>query len=390
MYKLPRQRELLAQVPLLDVSRQNEPLQAELQQAIQAVMNSGRFVLGPECEKFETEMAAYCQVPHAMACASGSDALLLALMALGIGRGDEVIVPTFTFFATASAVARLGARVVFADIDPDTMNLDPVDTERRITSRTKAIIPVHLFGQAADMTQFYAIAQKHHLALVEDVAQALGAEWLDQPAGSWGELGCLSFYPTKNLGACGDAGMVVARDEQLADRIRLLRGHGMRPRYYHQEIGINSRLDTLQAALLSVKLKHLETWTQQREEAAERYTECFTHFQLRDHLQLPTTRTEARHAWNQYVVRVRGLGRDQLRESLKAQGVATEIYYPLSLHEQACFRSLGYHRGDFPVAESTAACCLALPIFPGITEQEQYTVVARIAAHIASRRALAA
>lgn len=385
-----RDGALSPQVPLLDVSRQNRPIQAKLDAATASVMESGKFILGPECDALEGAIAEYCQVPQAAGCASGSDALLLALMALGIGRGDEVIAPTFTFFATASAIARVGARIVFADIDAETMNVNPEHVASLVTNRTKAIIPVHLFGQCAEMPRLMEIAGKHRLAVIEDAAQAIGAKWLGKPACAWGDLGCLSFYPTKNLGACGDAGMVTAKDAALADRIKLLRGHGMRPRYYHQEIGINSRLDTLQAALLLVKLQNLDAWTAKRRKSAALYNQLFQHFGLTEAIKLPWVHAEAEHVWNQYVIQVRGVARDALRESLREQGVGSEIYYPLSLHEQVCFRGLGHHHGDFPVSESIAANCLALPIFPGITEQEQYTVVARIAAYVAGRRAMAA
>jgi dTDP-4-amino-4,6-dideoxygalactose transaminase len=365
----------LPPVPLIDVGRQHQPLEQELLAALAHVMSSGQFVLGPECQKLEDELAKYLRVPHAIGCASGSDALLLALMACDVGPGDEVILPSYTFFATASAAWRLGARPVFADIEPAHFNLDPAQLESLVTPRTKAIIPVHLYGQCADMDPILAIARRHKLAVIEDAAQAIGAEYLGRRAGSIGDVGCLSFYPTKNLGGCGDGGMLSANRSDIAERLKLLRAHGMQPRYYHQVVGINSRLDALQAAILRVKLPHLESWTIARQANAARYTLLLTECGLDQILSLPSAAPYSRHVWNQYIVRVPDGRRDALREHLKLAGIGTEIYYPVPLHEQQCFRSLGYRPGSLPESERAARESLALPIFPELTGDEQVRVV---------------
>jgi dTDP-4-amino-4,6-dideoxygalactose transaminase len=371
-------------VPLLDLGRQHEPLMGEIVGAIEQVCRSGAFVLGPAVTELEQRMADYCQVEHAIGCASGSDALLLALMAYDIGPGDEVIVPSFTFFATASAVTRLGALPVFADIEPRSFNMDPVAVEARLSPATKAILPVHLFGQCADMDALNALGREAGVPVIEDAAQAIGAEWAGHRAGSIGQIGCFSFYPTKNLGGAGDGGMITTNDEALADRLRLLRGHGMRPRYYHHVIGINSRLDSFQAAVLNVKLSHLERYTQERQTNAARYGRLFAEAGLDHLLVLPTAETNRRHVWNQYVVRVPSGKRDALREALGASKIGTEIYYPLGLHEQKCFAHLGYKKGDLPETERAAEEVLALPIFPELTADEQRTVVGRIAEFFAT------
>jgi len=366
-------------VPLLDIQRQHAPLRAEIDAALARVCDSGRFILGPDCEELETRLADYCQARYAVACASGSDALLLALMAGNIGPGDEVLLPSYTFFATAGAVWRLGARPVFVDIDPATFNIDPKDAESRVTVRTKAIIPVHLFGQCADLTAIGAIARRHRLLLVEDAAQAIGAEFEGRRAGSLSDVGCFSFYPTKNLGGIGDGGMLTTQDKELAEKLRLLRGHGMQPRYYHQTVGMNSRLDTLQAAVLNVKFPHLERWSAQRQANAERYSKLLTEAGLSRTLGLPAASQRGRHVWNQYVVRVPGGKRDALREHLTRSGVGTEIYYPVPLHLQQCFEGLNYAKGSLPESERAALETIALPIFPELTAAEQQFVVARIA-----------
>jgi dTDP-4-amino-4,6-dideoxygalactose transaminase len=366
-------------VPLLDMQRQHAPLRAEIDAALIRVCDSGRFILGPECEQLERSIAVYCQTTQAVACASGSDALLLALMAADIGPGDDVLLPAYTFFATASAVWRLGARPVFVDIDPATFNIDPVDMARKLTGATKAIIPVHLFGQCADMDAINSIAGRQKLLVVEDAAQAIGAELNGRRAGSLGDLGCISFYPTKNLGGVGDGGMLTTSDPALADKLRLLRGHGMQPRYYHQLVGINSRLDTLQAAVLQVKFPHLERWTDERAANAERYERMFTARSLDRIIGLPRVAPNRRHAWNQYVIRIADGRRDKLREHLQRSGVGTEIYYPVPLHLQECFRPLGYEPDSMPESERAARETLALPIFPELTAAEQQTVVDRIA-----------
>jgi dTDP-4-amino-4,6-dideoxygalactose transaminase len=369
-------------VPLLDVSRQYHPLKQELMAAIGRVCDSGRFVLGPDCEQLETALAEYCQAKHAVACASGSDALLLALMAYDIGPGDEVLLPSYTFFATAGAVWRLGAKPVFVDLDPESYNIDPEQIERLITPATKAIIPVHLFGQCADMDSLMRIARGHGLPVIEDAAQAIGASYRGRQAGSIGDIGCISFYPTKNLGGFGDGGAMTTNDAQLADKLRLLRGHGMQPRYYHQVVGINSRLDTLQAAVLNVKLPHLDRWSAQRATNADRYAKLFQAAGLDRVLGLPKALPGNGHVWNQYIVRVPNGRRDALREHLSQQKIGTEIYYPVPMHMQQCFASLGYKPGDLPHSQRAAAETIALPIFPELTAAEQQTVVAAIAEFI--------
>ncbi len=369
-------------VPLLDIQRQMEPLRTEMEAAISHVFKTGHFVLGEQVQQFESSVAEYCHAAYAIGCASGSDALLLALMAAEVGPGDEVIVPSYTFFATASAVARLGAKIVFADIDPQTFNLDPADVARRVTSHTKAIIPVHLFGQCADMDMVHDVAHGNDLLVIEDAAQAIGAEYRGQRAGALGDVACFSFYPTKNLGGAGDGGMLTTNNERLADRFALLRGHGMRPRYYHQVVGINSRLDSLQAAVLNVKLPHLERWIQMRIDNAQRYNSMFEAEGLQEQITLPLAHTPGRHAWNQYVIRVSGGRRDALRSYLQECNIGTEIYYPIPLHQQACFTDLGYGPGSLPETEKAAGETLALPIFPEITDPEQQYVVQKIAAFI--------
>ncbi len=366
-------------VPLLDIGRQYQTLQSEIGAAIAQVCQSGRFVLGPDCEQLEADLATYCQAPHAVACASGSDALLLALMACDVGPGDEVLMPSYTFFATASAAWRLGARPVFVDIDPVTFNLNPALVEKLITPQTKAIIPVHLFGQCADMDALAPIARRHGLYVVEDACQAIGAELNGRRAGSLGAIGCLSFYPTKNLGGFGDGGMLTATTAGLADRLRLLRAHGMQPRYYHHVVGINSRLDTLQAAVLNVKLPHLDAWTEARQANAVRYGELFAEFGVDRVVTLPVAKQNCRHVWNQYVIRIPDGRRDTLRSHLTAQKIGTEIYYPVPLHRQHCFADLGYTEGSLPESERAAEETLALPIFPELTAREQRTVVGAIA-----------
>ncbi len=373
-------------VPLFDIQRQMAPLRSEIDSAISSVLDSGQFVLGPDVKTLETEIAAFCQSNFAVGCASGSDALLLALMAAEIGVGDEVIVPSYTFFSTASAVTRVGAKVVFADIDPITFNIDPTDVARRITKQTKAIIPVHLFGQCADMNRLSDVARGNDLLMIEDAAQAIGAEYQGRRAGALGDMGCFSFYPTKNLGGPGDGGVLTCSEERWADRLSLLRVHGMRPRYYHQAIGVNSRLDSLQAAVLNVKLPHLEQWTEMRINNALKYDRLLRTAGLADHLELPATGVEGRHVWNQYVIRVRGGQRDTLRNYLKQAKVGTEIYYPVPLHRQACFADLEYPVGSLPETEKAASETLALPIFPELTDAEQEFVVQKIATYFQAMR----
>jgi dTDP-4-amino-4,6-dideoxygalactose transaminase len=366
-------------VPFLDLARSQRPLRDQLVEALARVCDSGAFVLGPEVERLEQALSHYCHCEHAIACASGSDALLLALMALNVGPGDEVIVPSFTFFATASAVVRLGAKPVFADIDPFTYNISPREVARLIHKNTKAIIPVHLFGQAAEMEPILELAKQHEIFVIEDAAQAIGAEYQGRRVGSLGQIGCFSFYPTKNLGAMGDAGMITTRNADLAEQLRVLRVHGMKPRYYHLKIGINSRMDAFHAATLLVKFNHLESWVSERNQIADRYYQLFTEFKLDRIVILPHIAPQRRHVWNQFVIRVPHGQRDALRTYLQDRRIGTEIYYPLGLHEQACFQDLGYAPSDLPVTFAASREVLALPIFPGLTAEEQRSVVATIA-----------
>jgi dTDP-4-amino-4,6-dideoxygalactose transaminase len=378
---------LLPAVPLLALDRQYAVLREEIREAIHRVCDSGRFVLGPDVAELEAELAKALDVPHVISCASGSDALLLALMALGIGAGDEVIVPSYTFFATASAVTRLGAVPIFADIDPVTYLIDPRDVEKKISSRTKAIVPVHLFGRTADMDALGPIAAKAGLPIVEDAAQSILSTWRGRCSGSLGDVGCFSFYPTKNLGGAGDGGFLTTTRDDIASALRLLRVHGMEPRYYHEVIGINSRLDSIQAAVLRVKLPHLDAWTTSRQINAARYAECFAEYDLSDRIAVPGDEPRGRHVWNQFVIRVLDDSRDALRAHLAKQGVGTEIYYPVPLHQQKCFAHLGWAKGDLPETERAAEQTLALPIFPELEAAEQRTVVARIAEFFATSTA---
>jgi dTDP-4-amino-4,6-dideoxygalactose transaminase len=379
-----------AKVPLLDVGRGNHPLREEFLAAMAQVIDSGRFLHGPEVTALENSVAQLCHVEHAIGCASGSDALLLALMALDIGPGDEVIMPSFTFFATASAAWRLGAKPVFVDIDHATFNIAPGKIAAAITPATKAIIPVHLFGQCAEMDPILDLARRHKLYVIEDAAQAIGATYHGRPAGSIGDIGCLSFYPTKNLGGFGDGGMLTTRNAELAQRLRLLAAHGMSPRYYHREVGINSRLDTIQAAILGVKLKYLGEWTTARSANAARYWQLFSEAGLDRRLELPQATSGQGHVWNQYTVRVPHGRRDEIKAQLGQQNVGAEIYYPVPLHQQQCFASLGYREGSLPATEQAAHEVLSLPIFPELTDLELQTVVIRLTEALGERRAAAA
>ncbi|MEI6504917.1 MAG: DegT/DnrJ/EryC1/StrS family aminotransferase [Planctomycetota bacterium] len=371
--------DLLPAVPLLALDRQYAALREQIREAINRVCDSGRFVLGPDVADLEAELAKALGVPHVISCASGSDALLLALMALDVGTGDEVIVPSYTFFATASAVTRLGAVPIFADIDPVTYLVDPRDIEKKISSRTRAIVPVHLFGRTADMDAIGPIAVKAGLPIVEDAAQSILSTWHGRCSGSLGDVGCFSFYPTKNLGGAGDGGFLTTTRDDVAKSLRLLRVHGMEPRYYHEVIGINSRLDSIQAAVLRVKLPHLDSWTTARQMNAARYQEIFSEYDLASRVAVPGDEPRGRHVWNQFVIRVLDDSRDALRAHLAKHGVGTEIYYPVPLHLQKCFTHLGWAKGDLPETERAAEQTLALPIFPELDSAEQRTVVARIA-----------
>jgi dTDP-4-amino-4,6-dideoxygalactose transaminase len=375
---------LLPSVPLLALDRQYAVLKDEIRAALDRVCDSGRFVLGPDVADLEADLARTLRVPHAISCASGSDALLLALMALDVGPGDEVVLPSYTFFATASAVTRLGAVPIFADIDPATYLVDPADVERKISRRTKAVIPVHLFGRTADMDALLPIAKAAGVAVIEDAAQSILSTWHGRCSGGLGDIGCFSFYPTKNLGGAGDGGFLTTTRDDIADRLKLLRVHGMEPRYYHQIIGINSRLDTLQAAVLRVKLPHLDAWTSSRQLNAARYMELFAHYDIGGRVTVPSDEPRGRHVWNQFVIRVGDGRRDALRGHLTKVGVGTEIYYPVPLHMQKCFAHLGWQKGDLPHTEQAADETLALPIFPELTLDEQHTVVARIAEFLAA------
>ncbi|MCL2348905.1 MAG: DegT/DnrJ/EryC1/StrS family aminotransferase [Planctomycetaceae bacterium] len=370
--------EMVQQVALLDLKRQYNTICDEIQSALRSVSDSGQFVLGPEVKKLEQSIACYCQVEHAVGCASGSDALLLALMACDLQPGDEVIVPSFTFFATASAVTRLGATPVFADIEPKSFNIDVKHAERLITKKTRAIIPVNLFGQMADMHTLNEMVQGRGISLIEDSAQAIGAELNGRRTGGWGDMCALSFYPTKNLGGAGDGGMVVTNNAKYAEKLRLLRGHGMEPRYYHSLIGINSRLDSYQAAVLNIKLPHLDDWTMMRRQNAERYTRLFRESGVASFIDIPETLSNRRHVWNQYVIRVPNGRRDQMRTELAESKVGSEIYYPLGLHEQVCFQYLGYSSESLPETFRATREVLALPIYPELTAAEQAYVVEKI------------
>lgn len=362
-------------VPLCDIQARYRSLKDEIDAAVLRVLGSGQAILGPEVAAFEAEAAKAVGAEYAVGCSSGTDALILALHALGIGPGDEVIVPPFTFFATASSVCRVGARPVFADIDPLTFNLDPAQVEAKITAKTRAVLPVHLFGQCCDMDELRRIADANNLYLVEDAAQSQGAEYRGRPCGSLGHVACFSFYPTKNLGALGDAGMVTTDSPEIARRLRSLRVHGSEVKYFHQEVGYNMRLDALHAAILRVKLPHVPRWLRLREAAAGRYDDLIEKNHLTGFFQRPVAQPDRRHVFNQYVVKVPPAHRDALVQHLKDNKVGVEIYYPLSLHQQECFRFLDYRAGDFPQSEEAARTVLALPIFPEITPAQQARVV---------------
>ena len=364
-------------VPMLEVDRQNGPLRVEIDAAIAEVIDSGAFVQGPACRELEQAMAEYCGTRHAIGCASGSDALLLSLMALGVGPSDEVVLPSFTFFATAGAIWRLGAKPVFADILADTMNIDPADVARKITPATKAIMPVHLFGQAADMTGLASVAGQ--LPIIEDAAQAIGATYQGRNVGSLGATGCFSYYPTKNLGGFGDGGMITTNDEQLADRLRILRDHGQQPRYCHSLVGVNSRLDTLQAAVLNIKLQHLGQWAEDRQCNADRYRAEFVRLGLDRELGLPQVAAGCDSVWNQYTIRVPDGRRDELQQFLAARKIGSAIYYPVPLHLQECFADLGYQPGSLPATEQAAAEVLSLPIYAELTMSGQDRTIQAIA-----------
>lgn len=371
---------------MLDLSRQYAPLRQEIMAAIERVVVSQQFILGPEVEALEREVAAFCGTADAVGCSSGTDALWLMLAAVGVQAGDAVITTAFSFFASASAIARAGARPVFLDIDPHTFNLDPQRTERTLANdrprSLKAILPVHLYGQCADIDAFELISKQHAVPILEDAAQAIGAEWRGRRAGSLGMAAAFSFYPTKNLSAAGDAGIVTTSDPELAAHMRRLRNHGSPRRYQHAELGWNSRLDGIQAAILRVKLPHVQTWNRQRRERAATYDLLFTQSGLvspdgRGPVRLAAVSPHAEHVFHQYVIRAQR--RDQLREFLSARRIGSEIYYPIPLHLQPAFAYLGYREGDLPESERAAREVLALPLFPELTEAEQRWVVESVA-----------
>ena len=387
------------QVPLLDLKAQYNSLKKELDDAVIKVAESQYFILGPEVEKMEKALCDYLGCKHAIGVSSGTDALLLAMMALDIQPDDEVIVPTYSFFATAGTVSRLNAVPVFVDNDPVTFNIDPKKIEEKITSKTKAIIPVHLYGQSAEMDEIIAIAKKHNLKVVEDAAQAIGTQYKNgKHVGTIGDIGCFSFFPSKNLGCFGDGGLVTTNDDELAEKLFIQRVHGAKPKYYHKIIGGNFRLDAIQAAVISVKLPHLDSWSEKRRQNAHTYTKLFTKaglaeeegrisFDSKNKVLLPKAVYEGQkpnvksqnfnyHIYNQYIIRVEQ--RDKLREFLTANKIGTEIYYPVPFHLQECFSNLGYKKGEFPNAEMAANTSVALPIYPELTEEQLSFVVDKI------------
>ncbi len=381
-------------VPLLDLKPQYQSLKKELDEAILRVAESQYFILGPEVSKLEESICKYLNVKYSIGVSSGTDALLVALMAIDLQPGDEVILPTYSFFATAGVVSRLNAVPVFVDSDPVTFNINPEKIEEKITSSTRAIIPVHLFGQCADMDKIMSIAEKHNLCVIEDGAQAIGAQYKDGKfAGTIGHIGCYSFFPSKNLGGYGDGGMVVTNDEKLAVKLKMLRVHGMEPKYYHKMIGGNFRLDAIQAAVLNVKLPHLDSWSAKRRENAERYITQFikagladstgrTEYSSKNKILLPeavykSNQVKNYHIYNQFIIRTEN--RDALREFLSKNEIATEIYYPVPFHNQECYADLGYSEGDFPVAEDASKKSIALPIYPELSDEQIDFVVRKIA-----------
>ncbi len=367
------------QVPLLDLKAQYAAIREDIRAVIDEVCDSQYFILGPRVVEFEAMVAAYCGVASACGVSSGSDALLIALMAEGVGAGDEVITTPYTFFATAGAISRVGATPVFVDIDPDTFNIDPALIEQAVTARTKAIIPVHLYGQTAEMTPILDSAERHGLLVIEDAAQAIGSQYCGRAAGSMGHYGCFSFFPSKNLGGFGDGGMVVTRDAERLERLTTYRNHGSNPKYYHSYIGGNFRLDALQAAVLSVKLPHLDSWSEQRQQNAAHYRELFQASAVRDLVRLPMeAASSTRHIYNQFCIRLPEQQRDAVWDGLKAAGVGCEVYYPVPLHLQKCFAALGYAEGALPNAEQAAKESLALPIYPESTNAQREYVVATI------------
>lgn len=375
--RVPPENNLALQFPFLDLKAQYRTIKAEIDSAIRRVMESQQFILGPEVDALEKELAAYTRTRFAIACASGSDALLLALMALNVGPGHDIITAPFTFIATAGAIVRLGARPVFVDVDPDTYNIDPQKVKAAITPRTKAIIPVHLFGMAANMDPIMEFASSANIPVVEDAAQAIGARYKKTPVGGIGMCGCFSFFPSKNLGAAGDGGMLTTNDEKFADKLRMLRNHGGHSKYECELVGMNSRLDALQAAILRVKLKYLDRWTESRRQNAKHYWQLFNAFGLDHILTLPRISGNGDHIYNQFVIRAPR--RDQLKTYLREQGIPTDVYYPIPLHLQSAFAYLGHKTGDFPESERASREALALPIYPELSAEKQAMVADGIA-----------
>jgi dTDP-4-amino-4,6-dideoxygalactose transaminase len=377
-------------IPLCDLKSQYKELQSEIEEAVNRVLSSGQVILGPEVSALEREVARYCGSAYAVGCASGTDALLLALQALGIGPGDEVIMPPFTFFATASTVCRLGGKPVFADIDTETWNIDSIQVENKINRRTRALIVVHLFGQCADMEALWQIAERHNLPVIEDAAQSFGAEYQGKRAGTLGAFGCFSFYPSKILGAYGDAGMTITSDPAWAARMTALREHGMEVKYHHKYMGWNARLDALHAAMLRVKLPYVERWISARQEVAQRYDALVEEHQLAGFLGRPVVRPQCRHAFGYYVVNVANKQRDGLMRHLKSEQIGCDVYYPVPLHLQEALAYLGYGEGDFPASEEASSNVLALPMYPGLTIEQQRRVIQSCANFLRQRGRLAA
>ncbi len=365
-------------VPFIDLVPQFNAMSAEIMATVEKVFSEQKFILGDEVSELEREIAEYCDARHAIGCNSGTDALIIALQALGIGEGDEVITTPFSFFATASSICRAGATPVFVDINPETFNLDASAVEDAITPRTKAIMPVHLFGQCCDMEALWRIAQKYDLEIVEDACQAIGAEYQGRRTGVLGSVGCFSFFPTKNLGGAGDGGMMTTDDPELAKRLKCLRVHGDVGQYEHIEVGMNSRLDSLQAAVLRVKLRKLDSWTEARQQNANHYGDMFRQEGVLDTIILPKIEPNRRHVFNQYCIRVRQGHRDQLMQHLKAKKIGCAVYYPKPLHLQKCFKHLGYRPGQFPESEAASRDILALPSYPELPVSDQARVVAAV------------
>ena len=363
-------------VPLLDIPLSYKEVLADVEKNINAVIKSGYFILGPVVEELEQKIVTYCEAKYAVGVSSGTDALLISLMAAGIKEDDEVITTPFTFFATAGSISRLGAKPVFVDIEPDTFNIDTKQIEENITRKTRAILPVHLYGQCVDMDPVLDLAQKYNLVVIEDAAQAIGSEYKGRRAGSMGDYGCFSFFPTKNLGGFGDGGMVTMNSEELYEQVKILRVHGSHPKYYHKMIGGNFRLDAIQAAVVLAKLKYLDKWTEKRRANAQTYNRLFKEMGMTDSLTLPSE-VIPHHVYNQYVIRVKDK-RDELRSFLGENNISTEIYYPLPLHLQDCYLSLGYKKGNLPESEKAADETIALPIFPELTTDQLEYVVATI------------